>query len=344
MASFTIRDYDHESVTIRVTGIYEGCNTISVWIFEASNPDSALFYKDYDCTGTRQTITTDGLQPKTDYIINVILDNYEALGEQEFATTAEAKTYIFYFDFDGGSGGTESVEVEANTELPEIDNPSLNGYAFMGYFTEPNGKGVQYYDEYGGVRTYDGTYDYITLYAYWEKEYTITLDKQGGSGGTSSIYLRIGQNVRSRISIPSRDDYTFLGYFTQKQSEATDIIVQYYDADGLCVLENREWTTEYNITIYAHWRSITANFAWTHEKIAGKPFNLTATEWNDLAAFVNSKRSKAYSFTMAVKDEPFTADIYNEMVDAIGTGTKVEPRVPVTADLMNELVANANNM
>ena len=52
----------------------------------------------------------------------------------------------------------------------------------------------------------------------------------------------------------------------------------------------------------------------------------------------------AYDFTKAVKDKPVTAAIYNEMVEAIGVGTTVKPRDAITADLLNDLVANANNM
>ena len=68
MARFVIADYDHESVTVRVTGIYEGCK-VSVWIFEADNPDSVYVINNDVSTGSRITITTYDLKPKTDYII-----------------------------------------------------------------------------------------------------------------------------------------------------------------------------------------------------------------------------------------------------------------------------------
>ena len=85
-------------------------------------------------------------------------------------------------------------------------------------------------------------------------------------------------------------------------------------------------------------------FAWTYAKKQGGDWNLTATEWNNLCAFVNAQRSSAYSFTSAVKGNVFTAAMYNQMVSAIGTGTRVASGDTITAALMNALVTNANNM
>jgi len=87
-----------------------------------------------------------------------------------------------------------------------------------------------------------------------------------------------------------------------------------------------------------------ARFAWSHEKVKGEAFNLTADEWNDLCDFVNQKSGRNNSFTAAVRDATFTAAMYNEVVEAIGEGTEVEKGDIITADLLNELVANANNM
>lgn len=85
-------------------------------------------------------------------------------------------------------------------------------------------------------------------------------------------------------------------------------------------------------------------FKWTYDKTKGAEWNLTATEWNNLIEFVNANRSTAYSFTRAVKGNTFTANIYNEMVSAIGAGTRVSKGDIITAALMNQLVTNANNM
>lgn len=170
---------------------------------------------------------------------------------------------------------------------------------------------------------------------------TIYFDDDGDDRPESSVEVETG-DYPPDIDPPEKSGYVFKGYWTLQQDEADGTEVQYYDEEGISLIRyNDKWSS---ITLYAYWQKAGTAFAWTNEKVAGEPFNLTATEWNALAAFVNSKRSRAYSFTVAVKGNDFTAAMYNEMVDAIGEGTEVEPGDPITADLMNELVTNANNM
>lgn len=64
-----------------------------------------------------------------------------------------------------------------------------------------------------------------------------------------------------------------------------------------------------------------AKFYWTYSKTSGGDFNLTATEWNDCMANINAVRAykglSSLRFTTAVKGQPFTANMYNEAVEAI---------------------------
>ena len=167
--------------------------------------------------------------------------------------------------------------------------------------------------------------------------YTIYLDDDGDGRAESSVQVEIDEYPPT-ITKPTKAGYVFMGYFTQTGGNG----VQYYDENGESIIP---YDGSYDsITIFAYWKKASTVFAWTNEKVAGEPFNLTATEWNALAAFVNSKRRTAYSFTVAVKGNDFTAAMYNEMVTAIGAGTEVESGDTITADLMNALVTNANKM
>lgn len=253
------------------------------------------------------------------------------------------KLYKIYFEEEYGD---DYIEVAKGEYIPEVDIPQKGGYRFLGYWTQKNGLGVQYYNADGtpcNNMKYDGSSDHVTLYAYWEKTNTITLSKEGGSGGTSSVTVTKGEKVPS-IKVPTRKNYSFLGYFTQRQSEADETIVQYYDSAGN---SNIIWDYDKDITIYAHWLDGSL-FAWTKPKNAGVEWNLTTAEWNGLTAFVNARRSALgktqVSFTVAKVGKAFTAGMYNEVVDAIGEGTTVKPGWAITATLMNEIVTNANNM
>lgn len=94
-------------------------------------------------------------------------------------------------------------------------------------------------------------------------------------------------------------------------------------------------------------------FSWTNAKASGNPFNLTATEWNNLTENINDvrvyKTMAEYSFTTAVKGNNFTATMYNQAVKAIkgisGYGTslsEVSKGDTVTAKKLNDLVTAIN--
>ena len=63
--------------------------------------------------------------------------------------------------------GTTSVVAIIGKAMPAITLPSREHYSFNGYYTQPNGKGVQYYNADGSsARNFDLEND-VTLYASW---------------------------------------------------------------------------------------------------------------------------------------------------------------------------------
>lgn len=97
------------------------------------------------------------------------------------------------------------------------------------------------------------------------------------------------------------------------------------------------------------------DFAWTYSKVQGGTFNLTATEWNNLATRINEFRAykglSNYSFTTAYSGNNYMAYMYNQARTAIqgisGYGTYI-PSVSsgdtVTAYMMNVLVSELNSI
>lgn len=97
------------------------------------------------------------------------------------------------------------------------------------------------------------------------------------------------------------------------------------------------------------------NFSWTYSKVQGGTFNLTATEWNNLAKRINEFRAykglSNYSFNTAYSGNNYTAYMYNQARLAIqgisGYGTYI-PTVSsgdtVTAYAMNILVSELNSI
>lgn len=81
---------------------------------------------------------------------------------------------------------------------------------------------------------------------YYEQYSSVTLNKQSGTGGSSSARAVYGTSMPS-ITLPTREGYTFGGYFTGTSGSGT----QYYNANGS---STRNWNlTDTTKTLYAKW-------------------------------------------------------------------------------------------
>ena len=119
----------------------------------------------------------------------------------------------------------------------------------------------------------------ITLYAHWTANiYTITLDNQSAtSAGTTAIYEKYGVGIYSnssattsisKITVPSRTNYTFGGYYTSKNGGGTQVIA----ADGTINIANNAYSA--NTTIYAKWTA-TATFYYYNSGIKNTTVSCT---------------------------------------------------------------------
>ena len=86
----------------------------------------------------------------------------------------------------------------------------------------------------------------ITLYPSWVgNEYVVTLDLQGGSGGTESVIATCGKSMPS-ITPPTRTGYTFCGYYASIGGRGT----KYYSQDGRSA---SAWDQAGATILYAQW-------------------------------------------------------------------------------------------
>lgn len=152
---------------------------------------------------------------------------------------------IVQLNTNGGSGGTGWVEASWNSAMPAITKPTRTGYTFDGYYDAPSG-GNKYYNANGSsARTYQNG-DATTLFAHWvEAKYTVTLNKNGGSGGTNSVVATKGSAMPTISSLPTRAGYTFAGYYS-----ATSGGTKYYNANGTSA---KNFDKDANTTLYAQW-------------------------------------------------------------------------------------------
>ena len=86
------------------------------------------------------------------------------------------------------------------------------------------------------------------FWAQWTANtYTVTFDKQGGTGGTDSTTVTYGQAMPT-ITPPTRTDYIFDGYYDGTNGTGT----KYYNADGTGAT-GRTWNKASNAPLYAQW-------------------------------------------------------------------------------------------
>ena len=103
------------------------------------------------------------------------------------------------------------------------------------------------YRPYQG-NTIQGFHNCQLLFYGEPKQYTVTLDRQSGSGGSSSV-IATNTMAMPLITPPTRLYYTFGGYYTEPDGVGT----KYYNADGTSA---RNWDILENTTLHAKWTAI----------------------------------------------------------------------------------------
>ena len=142
-----------------------------------------------------------------------------------------------------GAGPTpqEGIQQGNTIRLPEAEELQRTGYEFACWNTQADSSGTDY--EAGSEFVVD---DDITLYAKWNgKQYTVTFDKQGGTGGPETITATYGSAMPSATA-PTKSGFTFDGYFDQTKGGGS----QYYSATMGSL---KSWDKDDNSTLFAKW-------------------------------------------------------------------------------------------
>ena len=147
-------------------------------------------------------------------------NTYEIIYHSNDGTDAKAKSDTKYFD-------GEAFALDKN-------GFTRSGYTFAGWATSKNGP-VDYIDKQGGLKNLTEEHEgQVHLYAVWVPDVSkITLDKQGGTGGTDQYFQKYEKgnfaekecvNSILEITEPEKPGHTFLGYFTFKDGNGTQYI------------------------------------------------------------------------------------------------------------------------
>jgi uncharacterized repeat protein (TIGR02543 family) len=213
--------------------------------------------KGYDFNGYR---TQKDITPRVFYYDANMksLRNYDQARNYTLYADWTAHTTKITFDFQGGAYGASEVTATYGEDMPNAWAPQRDGYTFAGYYRNANGGGTQYYNaNMTSSSTWNVDEPEVTLYAKWTANtYTVTLDKQGGTGGSSSTTATYGQPLSSGLTAPTKDGYEFKGYYSNENQEYAESTgqdyggKQYYDKNMNGV---EPWDKTEGGTIYAHW-------------------------------------------------------------------------------------------
>lgn len=145
------------------------------------------------------------------------------------------RTVDVKYDADGGN---VSGPAQATYKLGDYygnKTATRNGYSFVGWYTEKNGKGNKILDT--TTVTNEKAH---TLYAYWSNEVcVVSFNANGGSGGLSSLNA-VYDNAYGTLPTPERTGYTFAGWYTSANG-------------GSKISESTIVNSTGKIMLYAHW-------------------------------------------------------------------------------------------
>ena len=179
-----------------------------------------------------------------------------------------------------GNGSTKgkmtSQTVKSNIDTTINSNLfSKDGNTFIGWNTNADGSGNAYSNN-GSINITSN----ITLYAQWKaNNYTVTFDKNGGSGSVpKSVTATFGKKMPIiDNNIPTKSGYAFNGWYNLADCTNGDAHI-YYNIDGSSA---RNYDKIGNLTLYAGWIKIQETSASTY-KITFDLNGGTGTKPNDI--------------------------------------------------------------
>ena len=201
---------------------------------------------------------------------------------------------------------TANVDIKLSSDVP-----TRNGYTFLGWNTQADGKGTAY--AAGAIYKNDQNGGTVTLYAQWTPwKHTVTYDKNVDPSSSSQTVTNMPGNQTKTFdeklmissTKPSRNGYIFNGWNTQKDGKGTAY------ASGAEYKHDQDGNT---VTLYAQWT------AWKHTV----HYNANGGDQNS----VPTDQTKTFDQAMILSDKKPTRHGYNFVrwnTKADGTGTSYE--------------------
>src|SRR5574344_510437 len=208
-----------------------------------------------------------------------------------FYAVWNAKETTVALNQNGGTNGDSSLTATFDASIPTITNlPTKVGYNFIGYYDAMT-EGTKYINADGtSAISWDKDISESTLYAHWTaKETTVTLNKNEGTGGDSSLTATYNAAMPTVANLPTKVGYNFIGYYGA-MTEGT----KYINADGTSAIS---WDKDISeSTLYAHWTAKETTVILNKNEGTGGDSSLTATYNAAMPTVANLPTKVGYTF------------------------------------------------
>ncbi len=158
--------------------------------------------------------------------------------------------YTVSFNMQGHGSDIDNQVILSGSYADEPDAPSETGYTFGGWYKEAACTNAWNFAS-------DAVTSDKTLFAKWTaNQYTITFDKEGGSGGSDNVTVYYDATLGAFATAPTRTGYTFAGYWTGDNGTGTMLFAANgapQASVGSYTDGSVKWIYAGNPTVYAKW-------------------------------------------------------------------------------------------
>lgn len=200
---------------------------------------------------------------------------------------------------DGSADTVVQVDPDSTYQLP---TPTRDGYEFAGWYAKADFSG----DAFTSVNT-DAD---ITVYAKWEKLYTLTLDPAGGSLGTRTLRLKAGDSLADKLAalIPEKANSQFGTWMLYGEDLPADATM---GAEDITLVA--KYRVKYTVEIYLQ-NTARNGYDKSSDVITGYEYAGTAfTSAETVKGF--SEIAKADSITRLVLSEDASQNVFRHYYD-----------------------------
>ena len=185
-------------------------------------------------------------------------------------------SYSLTLNKSSGTGGTTTIYGKATeggwftnwnctSSATSITPPTRAGYVFMGYYSGQQGTGSGFtkyinadgtFTEYGNALVLTSN---ATFYAWWKVRREITVEGNGGTGGTTSFWYvpddgafyddAACQHAVTAVTPPTKSGALFLGLYDIDSPSGEQVVTE----SGTI---SPSWTPSADATVYAQWRTV----------------------------------------------------------------------------------------